>query len=384
MSWRLIEGDCIEVMRQLADDSADAVVTDPPYGLGFMGKEWDAAAGPADQPMRRNAAVDAVNAGVTRQGGRQRASADFQRRQARDARSFQAWCEEWGRETLRVLRPAGYAVVFGGTRTYHRLVSGLEDAGFEIRDQLDWLFGSGFPKHKSALKPAHEPVLLARKAGARSEPLNIDPCRIPNTPEDRAASNAAMSGDHMWRRAGQSGAATFDTGLQDEVAMHDLGRWPANVALDEAAAAMLDDQSGVLTSGANPTRRGSDKFRDVYSDFKGQEECEPARGVDIGGASRFFYVAKPDTDERNVGLTERNPHPTVKPVEFMRWLVRLVTPEGGTVLDPFMGSGTTGIAALREQRAFLGIDREPEYVQIARDRIIGDAPLLNTATEEAA
>src|SRR4051794_1260794 len=123
-SWQLIESDCLDAMRAMPDDSVDAVVTDPPYGLGFMGKEWDAATGPRDHAMARNPAVDAVNAGVSRQGGRQRASADFQKRQARDARSYQEWCEAWGREALRVLRPSGLAVVFGGTRTYHRLTCG--------------------------------------------------------------------------------------------------------------------------------------------------------------------------------------------------------------------------------------------------------------------
>lgn len=172
---------------------------------------------------------------------------------------------------------------------------------------------------------------------------------------------------------------------------------------------MLDAQSGELTSGANPTRRRSDKFRGIYSDFKGQSECEPARGLDVGGASRFFYVAKPSRAERDQGcehLTpkqrdesrkEGNPggdnprnrglqlrgnhHPTVKPVELMRYLVRLVTPTGGTVLDPFCGSGTTGMACAFEGFHFIGVEREAEYVDIAKRRIASTLPLFSTGQE---
>lgn len=158
------------------------------------------------------------------------------------------------------------------------------------------------------------------------------------------------------------------------------GRWPANVVLDPEAAELVDEQSGELRSGANPTRRGADKFRNVYGAFPGQEECDPARGAEVGGASRFFYCAKTSAAERGHG----NTHPTVKPVALMRWLVRLVTPPGGTVLDPFCGSGTTGIAALREDLSFVGVEREPTYVAIARQRIREDAPLLNGVAEATA
>jgi site-specific DNA-methyltransferase (adenine-specific) len=180
------------------------------------------------------------------------------------------------------------------------------------------------------------------------------------------------------------------------------GRWPANVLVDEHAATMLDEQSGQLVSGANPTRRGSDKSRDVYGDFAGQAECTPARGLDIGGASRFYYCAKATRAEREAGLAfmeatgrsddgygsiqrpkldrrsprenwtpreRRNVHPTVKPIDVMRWLCRLITPAGGTVLDPFAGSGTTGCAAMLEGLRFVGVEREPEYVAIAEGRI---------------
>jgi site-specific DNA-methyltransferase (adenine-specific) len=144
-----------------------------------------------------------------------------------------------------------------------------------------------------------------------------------------------------------------------------LGRWPANVILDEEAAALLDEQTGTLTSGANPTRRGSDKFRNAYGEFKGAEECTPARGAESGGASRFYYVAKPSKKERGEG----NTHPTVKPLTLLRYLVRLVTPPGGTVLDPFSGSGTTVLACLEEGFECIAIDLHPEHHEIAERRI---------------
>lgn len=373
--WRVIEGDCIEQMAALDEGSVDAVVTDPPYGLGFMGKAWDSEFEPGDSPMRRSPALDAVNAGASRQGGRQRASADYQKRQARDARAFQEWCEAWALEALRVLRPGGYLLAFGGTRTYHRLAAGIEDAGFEVRDCIAWLYGSGFPKHASCLKPAHEPVVLARKSAPSATLLNIDACRIEGGERPvMVRTGTTVAANSM------SGTSTSATSTGETT---DTGRWPANVALDDEAAAMLDEQTGTLTSGSGPLNRNADKFRTAYGEFKGGDEPADVLYGDSGGASRFLYVAKPDQAERNVGLDGRNPHPTVKPVTFMRWLCRLITPPGGTVLDPFTGSGTTGIAALREGYSFVGIEQDPEYAQVARARIIGDAPLLNTFGEAA-
>jgi DNA modification methylase len=320
-------------MATLEADSVDAVVTDPPYGLGFMGKAWD---------------------------------------KARDARSYQAWCETWAVEALRVLRPAGYALVFGGTRTYHRLVCGMEDAGFEVRDCLQWLYGSGFPKHASALKPGHEPIVLARKTGARSGPLNIDACRIATDekwPGD-AAPSAALNG------YGPGDADGWEGGWMKRTGSDDVGRWPANVVLDGDAAAMLDAQSGELP-GATSYSNGN--TRNVYGAHERPTELQRGYG-DSGGASRFFYCAKPDSTERHAGLGEpvlwstgdepdRNAHPTVKPIMLMRWLVRLITPPDGTVLDPFIGSGTTGCATVLEGRNLVGIEREPDYLAIARARI---------------
>ncbi len=394
MSWRVEHGDCIAVMRALPKASIDAIVTDPPYGLGFMGQGWDTF-DPTTLAKRVGVRDGNGPPSDVRDGrSKGRTSSAFANPAGeagacdvslRGSRAFQAWCEDWAREALRTLRPGGYLLAFGGSRTYHRLVTGIEDAGFEVRDSLQWLFGSGFPKslnvghgRGTALKPGHEPILLARAPlrgtvaanldAHGTGALNIDACRIAPTETD-------------------------------------LGRWPSNVLLDEAAAVVLDEQSGQLLSGANPTRRSSDKFRDVYGDFTGQAECVPARGTDLGGASRFFYCAKASRGERDAGLSDfpldpaaatmsptstvqrgrtgsrrvddreyvptprANQHPTVKPIALMRWLVRLVTPPGGVVLDPFTGSGTTGVAAVLEDVEFIGIEREASYASIARARI---------------
>ena len=611
----VVVADCIEHMRSMDEHSVDAVVCDPPYGLEFMGKEWDrpwavtATSGVGYEGREDNLTLpshrDNRNANCRACGGRQRGANRCQcdkpkwdRPPAQDMRDFQRWCEAWAAEALRVLKPGGHLLAFGGSRTVHRLASGIEDAGFEIRDrilyltgggdadpnlgaELTWLYGSGlsgFPKslnvtnalaelvpadarcacaHRStqtvpgsqercfdrsrpdggqphrdgetdlaaspsqagvparsrggqragdrdegpantcpgeetarpssggcpdptdlpsgdsrsggsnrsgkasntspvslteprktglrtpdtsrsasgsaassealrnanlprcpdcsgivipeglgtALKPSHEPVVVARKplvgtvaanvllhgTGA----LNIDGCRVANTAEDRAASESAMSGDRMWRRAGQTGAATFVTGLQEgPQAMHERGRWPANVVLDEVAADLLDEQTGEMRDGVAVQRNLSDE-----GSRQGEVRVKPPtqRGADVGyggsgGASRFFYCAKASSAERNAGLDGfeerargnlnqgmqnmgkrtthfRNAHPTVKPVELMRWLIRLVTPPGGLVLDPFTGSGTTGVAAHLEGVEFLGIEREAEYAEIARARI---------------
>lgn len=425
-SVTLHHGDCLDVLRTLPDASVDAVVTDPPYGLEFMGREWDGADGfrrslnPADagrgnafgrtsrtSPEYRTASK--AQASRRQEGGIPQASApsflgglnprclgcDKWQRGSNPCRcdapqwtqerlvrlhSFQEWCEAWARECLRVLKPGGHLLAFGGTRTWHRLACAIEDAGFEVRDSIAWLYGSGFPKSRNldgdwqgwgtALKPAHEPVVVARKPLAGTVALNvewhgtgalnIDGCRV-GTDEDRSRpprtpSTILGNGKGPNLTASESNPA---------------GRWPANVVLDDSQAAELDRQSGTLTSGANPTRRGSDKFRDAYGEFTGQEECTPARGADSGGASRFFptfrYEAKAPTAERpRDGDTA---HPTVKPLDLMRWLVRLVTPPGGTVLEPFAGSGTTAEACVIEGFRCIAIEREASYLPLIVARL---------------
>lgn len=307
--FEIIMGECSEKMVEMQENSIDAIVTDPPYGLAFMGKKWD-----YDVP------------GV----------ATFE-------------------QMLRVLKPGGRLLCFAGTRTMHRMWCNIEDAGFTIEDTIAWMYGSGFPKHRSKLKPAHEPICVARK-GPVSE-LNIDAGRV---------------GD-------------------DER----VGRWPPNVVLDEGAAAMLDAQTGVLTSGnmrANTPRR---KKSPIYGEMPPTTGPKKVVG-DSGGASRFFYCAKASRREKEAGLdglpklpggsnakgfTEdvargldrnrpvANPHPTVKPVNLMRWLVKLVTKPGEVVLDPFAGSGTTGIACVLEGIRFIGIEMDAAYAELAEARI---------------
>ena len=378
MTYELHRMDCLDWLELFAEDeSIDAIVTDPPYGLGFMGKEWD------DLPP-----------GLP-----------------------------WARECLRVLKPGGHLLAFGGSRTWHRLAVAIEDAGFDIRDSIAWLYGSGFPKSVdvskaidkaagatrptyeraafggtfsddngttygtaidntpitpeaeqwqgwgTALKPAFEPIVVARKpirgtvaanvlehgTGA----LNIDGCRIKAAPGDYA--HPGNSGIEDNTRV----YGTFAHKNQSKPA--EAGRWPANVVLDESQAAALDEQSGQLKGGAFPARRGGDSgTRQAYGEFAGQEGLA-ARKTDSGGVSRFFYVAKAPKKERPTvnGIA----HPTVKPLALMRWLVRLVTPPGGTVLDPFAGSGTTMEAALLEGFDVIGIEREADYARLIEQRL---------------
>lgn len=383
-------GDLFDVLPTMAESSIDACVTDPPYGIGFMGREWDTfkpEAGAARIVPNRAKDSDNPNLKGRTRGPASSPSAVEYDYSVEGLRRFQEWTAAWGCEVFRVLRPGAYIVVCGAPRAHHRMMAGLEDAGFVIRDCFAWLFGQGFPKNYNlgdgkgtALKPAHEPIALAWKPFKGSikachqqygtAALNIDACRI-NPGE------CVRSGGNGKAHNGGRFGAHETSGTRPIVESHDLGRWPANVLLDEDAAAMLDEQSGELVSGANPTRRGTDKFRGIYSEFKGQEECDAARGADIGGASRFYYVAKPSREERDFGV-DRNTHPTVKPIALMRWLVRLVTPVNGVVLDPFAGSGTTGMACRYEHRQFIGIEREPEYVAIAERRIAAVAPLFSS------
>lgn len=310
----MLFGDCREQLKTLADNSVDSIVTDPPYEIAFMGKGWD-------------------NAGV--------------------AYDPATWAE-----CLRVLKPGGHLLAFGATRTYHRMTVAIEDAGFEIRDSIHWIYGSGFPKSKNldgdlsgwgtALKPAHEPIVVARKplvgtvAGnvlARGTgALNIDGCRV---------------GGNVW----EPNAA---------------GRWPANVIFDEAAAAELDAQSGDRSSPWVGNKKGNTVGRKGGKTFGDGAENDPSLAKveysDSGGASRFFYCAKAGAKERPVG-PDGTKHPTVKPVALMRWLVRLVTPPGGTVLDPFAGSGATIEAAVLEEFKWIACELTPEYLPLIVERI---------------
>jgi site-specific DNA-methyltransferase (adenine-specific) len=370
MDYTLHHGDCLEVMATMADNSVDAVVTDPPYGLSFMGKRWDY-----------------------------------------DVPSVEVWAE-----CLRVLKPGGHLLAFAGTRTQHRMAVRIEDAGFEIRDMIAWVYGSGFPKSLdvskaidkaagaerevvgiagrsgsaracmagdfaggeyhatapatpeaqqwqgwgTALKPALEPITVARKpligtvaanvlthgTGA----INVDGCRVDGTPRTTHA-DGNRQGTHP---------APMDWGNRTEHAAPGAsGRWPANLihdGSDEVVAGFPQTTSGDLTPYLNQSRNG---HAGVNSEWK-----TVTRTGDSGSAARFFYCAKASKADRGEG----NTHPTVKPTGLMRYLCRLVTPPGGIVLDPFMGSGSTGKAAILEGFQFIGIERDAEYLAIAEAR----------------
>lgn len=419
----IIQGDSLEVLKTLEPNSVDAVVTDPPYGLKFMNKAWDY-----------------------------------------DVPKVELW-----REVLRVLKPGGHLLSFGGTRTYHRMVVAIEDAGFEIRDQIQWLYGSGFPKslnvskaidkaagaertevighyktgegaafkhsgsgkeqfHEAAakeikitapktpdaikwqgfgtaLKPACEPVCLARKPLEKGltvaenvlkwgcGALNIDGSRIGTEVRQNAQKDSSA-----WH--GNSFGANPQKG--NGVITEAQGRWPANVIFDEEAAKVLDAQAP--KTGGRWGKKTEGQSNSIFGVGGGFGVSESSIG-DVGGASRFFYVAKASKRERNAGLegmqgkqvshmitgsgkpsgsvaeraaegepnrftaTHQNFHPTVKPIKLMEYLCRLITPPDGVVLDPFCGSGSTGVACKKLGFGFVGIELNEEYVEIATKRL---------------
>lgn len=391
----LFHGDCLEVLRELPDESVHAVVTDPPYGIAFMGKAWD-------QPGEFGSSRRIGTPGVHRRGA-ERAESQIGDTGAMEAgrydlspsamRNFQHWCEAWARECFRILKPGGHLLSFGGSRTWHRLAAGVEDAGFEMRDSIAWLYGSGFPKSLdvgkalpewsgwgTALKPSFEPIVVARKPivgtvaanvlAHGTGALNIDASRV----GDGRDSHGPRTVDELSAAARYAGRGAVDLaatpgprgGSPD-------GRWPANVVLDVSQAAALDEQSGVLTSGVLAAHHARAPKESGILGAYGSAEGERGYG-DSGGASRFFptfrYEAKAPTSERPVvGGVQ---HPTVKPLELMQWLVRLVTPKGGTVLEPFAGSGTTVEACLREGFDVVAIEREVDYLPLIEKRIRKD------------
>lgn len=514
----IFHGDCLKVLRALDNDSVDSIVTDPPYGLEFMGREWDSFK-PSSARLR------------TRVDGRTNPAEGKSITTTPEAyvagQPFQLWCQQWATECLRVLKPGGHLVSFGGSRTWHRLASAVEDAGFEIRDSIAWLYGSGFPKsldvskaidkartedhapvdavrawlnerrleaglshdavnkhfgHASngggsssawttnpsrrelptweqwialkslfgfgddmdgevrrlngrkgtpgeawetaevlatdtrynepsgvvsigqgdrtpvdrqikaanseasqqwqgwgtALKPAFEPIVVGRKpikgtvaanvlehgTGA----LNIDACRVEGVPDAPGTTPATVNGNGVTHGAMTRIAYNVPT-----------GRWPTNVVLDESQAAELDKQSGTSKGGRGGVRlRPASTDLGVMNDdgWTPKEVLQPSYG-DSGGASRFFpvfkYQAKAPAKERPKDADGKG-HPTVKPLEFMRWLVKLVTPPGGTVLEPFAGSGTTVEAALLEGFKCFAIEREPDYLPMIVQRIERSCP----------
>lgn len=306
--WLVLHADSLTLLPELPADAVEAVLTDPPYGIGFGDQAWDGG------PLR-------------------------------DPAIFQQWTSAWAAQTLRALKPGGWLAAFGTPRTFHRLVAGVEDAGFEVRDTVLWLYAQGVPKSHArpdglatCLKPAYEPVLLARKpmvgtldqnlAVHGTGALQIDAARVPRAEGGR-------------------------------------GFWPANIALTH--------NTGCRRGRCQPDCPAA------------QIDSEPRPGEQV---SRLFFASKANRREREAGCHAlplaqvpiyprgdgsvrlvHNTHPTVKPLKLMRWLTRLLCPPGGTVLDPFTGSGSTGAACLIEGRRFIGIEREQGYVQVARARI---------------
>jgi DNA modification methylase len=568
-------GDCLEVLKTIPDNSIDSVVTDPPYGLGFMNKEWD-----SPEKLRQLTQREAERSAERKAEGKSPTDAPFSKsvppglaiKGAKEGKWFQDWCELWAAECLRILKPGGHILSFSAPRTYHRMATAFEDAGFEIRDQLMWVFGSGFPKshnigkaidkiegnerkvvgqverkdftnydgsmmnvdnrgkHVSidvpitkgntewegwgtALKPAHEPIVMARKPLSEKSiaenvlkhgtgGINIDGSRIGTEDKNYYNTNTEKSNfdgntygfkdyEQMYKRGGG----------------HTEGRFPANIIFDEEAGQLLDEQSGISKSRSGK-RPPNEKIYGGNSLLESKTTSgETIRGIDDqGGASRFFYCPKASKKDRNEGInnliiwedkltteqqtlnellkdisvdminiqdeqewniisfgnniTEQYPkdikfiisiilkmiiglktsnyyphlnikdyivdvikmimenglnlvdyveninqlkqnttnelweyrlgvvsvvlptllsiskkgktgnfHATVKPTDLMRYLINLITPPNGTVLDPFMGSGSTGKAAVRCGVNFVGIEKEEEYMEIAKARI---------------
>jgi site-specific DNA-methyltransferase (adenine-specific) len=387
-------GDCLDVLDELPTESVHACVTDPPYGLAFMGRDWD----------------------------------DF------EPTEYQQFCENWASEVKRVLKPGGHLLAFSGNRTHHRLFTGVEDAGYEIRDTLTWHYGSGFPKAsdisktidkradaerevvaereklqsfdsdmnrtygdapnregvqeitepatdaakqwdgwKTGLKPATEYVVVARKpfSGATVDcvlehgtgALNIDGTRIETSENLNGGSNKRDEARVLGERHNPTAFQDDDYNYEQS----EEGRYPSNVVFGAAEAERLDREVGDTGEGYYPEERTSNE---IYGNGEGTDIETGYNGetTDSGGPSRYFYTSKASKAERTLGGRIDNAHPTVKPADLMEWLVTMVSADQQIVVDPFAGSGTTLRAAKDLDRQFVGIERDPEWADVARVR----------------
>lgn len=335
---RIEHGDCLEVIPRLVAGGvvADAVCCDPPYHLTATAKRFGGG--------------NAAPAQFGRDGAMSRLSGGFMG-QKWDGGDIAFRPETWA-TIATILRPGGFLVAFGGTRTHHRVWCAVEDAGFVIQDTIAWLFGSGFPKRRDMLKPAFEPIIMAYKPGGKRT-LQVDECRIEGT------------GNKTFRNryAGNRSREQYRTGTASRAVATDLGRWPANVIHDgsDEVLACFPDAPGMLAP-VRPNSGTGQKTNGILGKFRENSNHDP-RG-DTGSAARFFYCAKADAEDR-----WGSRHPTVKPVDLIAWLVALVCPPGGLFLDPFAGSGTAAVAALRTGRRAILIEREEHYVADIRERL---------------
>lgn len=477
----LLNGDCLDVLKELPDNSVDSIVTDPPYGLGFMGKQWDT--------------FDNTQFGIKGNEGENdlKIKKNFNILPRYCTDGLYDFTKQWATECLRVLKHGGYLLSFSGTRTYHKICMGIEDAGFEVRDMIEWVYGSGFPKslnvakmiegklvlgsanttafkhlkgeradivngytkmefeqgnkpanyndtenggsvikpeftteeakkwngYGTALKPAHEPIVMARKPLAEKTVaenvlkygtggINIDGSRVGST-------------EKLARPFNEANNQTFGKYETFGNPIEPIGRFPANLIHDGSEEVLKEFEK----AGISKSQTGSNKGAGFQNEFVGgiaKGGIELQRYSDSGTSARFFktcefteedyapffYTAKASRGERNEGCddledkpagmamkddkftrehmgntpaSERKPvknnHPTVKPVKLMEYLIKLVTPKGGVVLDPFAGSGTTGLACIKEGMNYILIEKELEYIKIATARLAE----LNSSTE---
>ena len=438
-AYKLHLGDCLEVMKTMESNSVDSICCDPPYGLAFMGAKWDSFGGATGKQTVDERHEEGIRYADEHKGAPRYGNSHGKCATLEEMVKFQKSMAPIFAEAVRVAKPGAHLLAFGGTRTYHRLACAIEEAGWEIRDSCMWVYGSGFPKSMdvskaidkmmgaerevigkrpanviskkrreaegrtdlptsilditapatpeaaawngwgTCLKPALEPIVIARKpiegtvaanvlkygTGA----INIDGCRVPTA--DETVSNHSRSAESAVSKGKYGDSKAQET---HQTAGQQLGRFPANFIHDgsDEVLALFPESKGQC--GAIKGTEPSKITNGIYGSFAHRNSA-PIRG-DIGSSARFFYCAKASRSERGEG----NVHPTVKPIALMRYLVRLVTRKGGMVLDPFMGSGTTGIAAIQEGMKFIGIEKEENFFDIAKKRI--DKALETPVQEE--